>query len=105
MLGAMAEAPIRTKPEPRAKSGSVVSLAASLDVTVGSVNFDLMEPLHHAINLIVALILVAIGCGGFVYFYFIDTTRPPWITVAAVIVGGAGLYWLWEEYLNKGQRS
>ena len=64
-----------------------------------------MGPLHHAITLIVALTLVGIGCGGFVYFFFIDTTWPTWITVAAAIVGGAGLYRLWEEYVNKGERS
>jgi protein-S-isoprenylcysteine O-methyltransferase Ste14 len=76
-----------------------------LDPTVGSVNLDFMGPFHRAMNLIVALTLVAIGWGGFVYFYFIDTTWPRWITVAAAIVGGAGLYWLWEEYVNVGRRS
>ena len=72
---------------------------------VGSVNFDLMAPLHRAINLIVALILTAIGVGGVVYFYFIDTTWPLWITIVASIVGASGLYWLWEEYVNVGQQS
>jgi len=64
-----------------------------------------MGPLRRTINLIVAPILVAMGSGGFVYFYFIDTAWPRWITVAAAIVGGAGLYWLWEEYVNVGERS
>jgi protein-S-isoprenylcysteine O-methyltransferase Ste14 len=64
-----------------------------------------MGPLHRAINLIVALTLVAIGCGGFIYFYFIDITWPRWITVIAAIVGGAGLYWLWEEHVNVVQKS
>jgi len=76
-----------------------------LDPTIGSVDFNFMGPFHRAMNLIVALTLVAIGCGGFVYFYFIDTNWPRWITVVAAIVGGAGLYWLWEEYVNLGQRS
>jgi protein-S-isoprenylcysteine O-methyltransferase Ste14 len=71
---------------------------------VGSVNFDLMGPLQRAINLIVALILTAIGVGGVVYFYFIDTTWPLWITIVASIVGASGLYWLWEEYVNLGQQ-
>jgi protein-S-isoprenylcysteine O-methyltransferase Ste14 len=70
----------------------------------GSINFDFMGPLHRAINLIVALILTAIGVGGVVYFYFIDTTWPLWITIVASIVGASGLYWLWEEYVNVGQQ-
>jgi len=56
--------------------------------------------LHRAVNLIVALTLVAIGGGGLVYFYFIDTSWPRGMTVAAGIVGAAGLYWLWDEYIN-----
>ena len=71
---------------------------------VGSVNFDLMGPLQRAINLIVALILTTIGVGGVVYFYFIDTTWPLWITIVSSIVGASGLYWLWEEYVNVGQQ-
>src|SRR5271156_37124 len=77
----------------------------ALDPTVGWVNFDFMGPLHRAINLIVALTLVAMGGGGFIYFYFIDTAWPRWITVAAGIVGAAGVYWLWEEHVNLGQHS
>ncbi|MGB8631278.1 MAG: hypothetical protein WCD69_18155 [Xanthobacteraceae bacterium] len=78
--------------------------AVPLDSMVGSVNFDFMGPLHRAINLIVALILVAIGGGGFVYFNFIDATWPRWITIVAIIVGAAGVYWLWEEHVNLGQQ-
>jgi hypothetical protein len=51
-----------------------------------------MGPLHRVINLIVALILVTIGSGGVLYFYFIDATWPLWITIVASIVGAAGLY-------------
>ena len=76
-----------------------------LDPMGGSVNFDFMGPLHRAINMIVALTLVAIGGGAIVYFHFIDTTWPRWITIAASIVGAAGLYWLWEEHANLGQQS
>ena len=54
-----------------------------LDPMVGSVNLDFMGPLHRAINMIVALTLVAIGGGGFVYFDFIDTTWSRWITIVA----------------------
>ena len=64
-----------------------------------------MRLLRRAVNLIVALTLVAIGGGGLVYFYFIDTSRPRSMTVAARIVGAAGLYWLWDEYINMGQQS
>ncbi len=56
-----------------------------------------MRLLHRAVNLIVALTLVAIGGGAVVYFYLIDTS--------AAIVGAAGLYWLWDEYINVGQQS
>ena len=64
-----------------------------------------MRLLHRAVNLIVALTLVAIGGGGLVYFYFIDTSWPRGMTVAAGVVGAAGLYWLWDEYINVGQQS
>ena len=64
-----------------------------------------MSRLHRAINLIVALTLVALGGGGFVYFYFVDPASPRWITVAASVVAAAGLYWLWEEHVNAGQQS
>jgi hypothetical protein len=64
-----------------------------------------MRLLHRAVNLIVALTLVAIGGGGLVYFYFIDTSWPRGMAVAAGVVGAAGLYWLWEEYINVGQQS
>ena len=63
-----------------------------------------MGLLHRAVNLIVAT-LVAIGGGGLVYFYFIDTSWHRGMTVAAGVVGAAGLYWLWEEYINVCQKS
>jgi protein-S-isoprenylcysteine O-methyltransferase Ste14 len=58
--------------------------------------------LHRAINLVLALALVVIGGGGLVYVYFSDTFLSRWVTVVAAIVGAAGLYWLWEEYINVG---
>jgi hypothetical protein len=61
-----------------------------------------MRPFHRAINLTVALTLVVLGGGGFIYFYFIDMTSPRWIAVAASAVGAAGLYWLWDEHVNVG---
>jgi protein-S-isoprenylcysteine O-methyltransferase Ste14 len=63
-----------------------------------------MSPLHRAINLLVAITLVVLGGAGLVYFYFIDPTWPRWIIIAAVIVGAAGLYWLWDEHVNVGER-
>ena len=41
--------------------------------------------LHRAVNLIVALTLVAVGGGELVYFYFIDTSWPRGMAVAAGI--------------------
>jgi protein-S-isoprenylcysteine O-methyltransferase Ste14 len=64
-----------------------------------------MGPLHRVINLIVALTLVALGCGGVVYFYFIATTWNRGLAVAAGIVAAAGLYWLWDEYIHVGSES
>lgn len=64
-----------------------------------------MGKLHRAINLIIALVLTVMGCGGFVYFYFINTTWPRWNVMAAIVVGAAGLYWLWDEHLNAVSRS
>ena len=64
-----------------------------------------MGSLQRAINLIVALTLVALGWGGFAYFYFLDASWPWGMKVACGIVGAAGLYWLWEEYVNAGERG
>jgi len=44
--------------------------------------------------------LVALGGGGLVYFYFIAATWSGWMAVGAGIVAFAGLYWLWDEYVN-----
>src|ERR1700757_3646757 len=72
-----------------------------LDLDFGQVNTGFMGPLHRAINLIVALTLVALGCAGVVYFYFIATIWNQGLAVAAGIVAVAGLYWLWDEYIHK----
>jgi protein-S-isoprenylcysteine O-methyltransferase Ste14 len=64
-----------------------------------------MTSLRRAINLILALTLVVLGAAGFVYFFFIDTAWPRWVVVAAIIVGAAGAYWLWDEHVNVGERS
>jgi protein-S-isoprenylcysteine O-methyltransferase Ste14 len=64
-----------------------------------------MGSIHRAINLIVALTLVALGCGGVVYFYFIATTWNRGLAIAAGIVALAGLYWLWDEHVNASPRS
>lgn len=64
-----------------------------------------MSAIHRAINLVVALTLVALGCGGFVYFYFIATTWNRGLAIAAGIVALAGLYWLWDEHINLGEKS
>jgi hypothetical protein len=59
-----------------------------------------MGRLHRAINLAIALVLVALGGVGLVYFYFITGTSNGWMALAAAIVGAAGLYWLWDEHIN-----
>jgi protein-S-isoprenylcysteine O-methyltransferase Ste14 len=64
-----------------------------------------MGSLHRAINLIIALMLVALGCSGVVYFYFVVTTWSRGLALAASIVALAGLYWLWDEHINAGPRS
>ena len=61
-----------------------------------------MGAIRRTINLIIALVLVALGCGGLAYFYFIAATRNGWLALAAGIVGSAGLYWLWDEHINTG---
>jgi hypothetical protein len=57
------------------------------------------------INLVMALVLVAIGGAGLVYFYFIAETWSTWLATAAGMVGFAGLYWLWDEHVNAGPPS
>lgn len=64
-----------------------------------------MGPLRRAVNLIIALTLVALGCGGVVYFYFIATTWNQALAIAAGVVAAAGLYWLWDEHINAGPRT
>lgn len=73
----------------------------ALDQHFGQVDTGFMGPLHRAINLIVALTLVALGCAGIVYFYFVATIWNRGLAVAAGIVAVAGLYWLWDEYVHK----
>ena len=63
-----------------------------------------MTSLRRAINLILALTLVVLGGAGSAYFYFIDPSWPRWNIIAALIVGAAGLYWLWDEHVNVGER-
>ena len=77
----------------------------ALDALAPWANPALMGPLRRAINLIIAVSLVAIGWGGFAYFYFTNASGPWGIKVAAAIVGFAGLYWLWEEYVNMRQKG
>ena len=87
-------------------SGSHISVKfRALDLDLGQVNTGAVGPLHRAINLIVALTLVALGCAGVVYFYFIATIWNPGLAVAAGIVAAAGLYWLWDEYVHKWPAS
>jgi protein-S-isoprenylcysteine O-methyltransferase Ste14 len=62
-----------------------------------------MSLLRRAINLILALTLILLGAVGSAYFYFIDPSWPRWIVVATIIVGAAGLYWLWDEHVNLGE--
>ena len=64
-----------------------------------------MSSLHRAINLIVALTLVALGGSGVVHFYFIATTWNRGLALAAGVVAAAGLYWLWDEYIHVGEES
>jgi hypothetical protein len=86
--------------------GSYISLKfRALDLDFGQVNTGFMGPLHRAINLIVALTLVALGCAGAVYFYFIATIWNRGLAVGAGIVAVAGLYWLWDEYVHKWHAS
>jgi hypothetical protein len=70
-----------------------------LDLGRGSVELGDMGSIRRTVNVIIALALAALGCGGFVYFYFIAAAWKGW-TVISAVMGGVGLYWLLAEYLN-----
>jgi len=70
-----------------------------LDLGRGSVKLGDMGSIRRTVNVIIALALAALGCGGFVYFYFIAAAWKGW-TVTSAVMGGVGLYWLSAEYLN-----
>jgi hypothetical protein len=74
-----------------------------LDLGRGSVKLGVMESIRGKLNVIMPLALTALGCGGFVYFYSFATAWKGW-TVISAVMGVAGLYWLWAEYLNPNQR-
>ena len=76
-----------------------------LDLAPGSFKWAIMGKIHRPINLVMALVLVAIGGAGLVYFYFIAETWSTWLATAAGMVGFAGLYWLWDEHVNAGPPS
>jgi hypothetical protein len=85
--------------------GSIPFESRLLTAVLATLIFDFMSAIHRAINLVVALTLVVLGCGGFVYFYFIATTWNRGLAIAAGIVALAGLYWLWDEHINLGEES
>jgi hypothetical protein len=60
--------------------------------------------LRRTIHLIIALALTVVGCAEFVYLYFFVEAPTGWMIVVAGIVSFAGLYWLWDEYVNAGPR-
>ena len=64
-----------------------------LDLGRGSVKLGVMGSIRRTVNVIIALALAALGCGGFVYFYFIAAAWKGW-TVISAVMGGVGLYWL-----------
>jgi hypothetical protein len=74
-----------------------------LDLGGGSVKLGVMGSIRRTVNVIIALALAALGCGGFVYFYFVAAAWKGW-TVILAVTGGVGLYWLSAEYLNPDQR-
>jgi hypothetical protein len=63
-----------------------------------------MGALRRTIHLIIALELTVVGCAEFVYLYFFAEAPTGWMIVVAGIMSFAGLYWLWDEYINAGPR-
>jgi hypothetical protein len=66
----------------------------ALDECHGKVSLGFIGRLHRAINLAVAIALVALGHGGFVYFYLIAATWNRGLALGAGVVAAAGVYWL-----------
>ena len=79
-----------------------------LDLGRGSVKLGVMgsirRTVRRTVNVIIALALAALGCGGFVYFYFSAAASKGWMVISAVM-GGVGLYWLSAEYLKAPETS
>jgi hypothetical protein len=61
-----------------------------LDLGRGSVKLGVMGSIRRTVNVIIALALAVLGCGGFVYFYFIAGASKGW-TVISAVMGGVGL--------------
>jgi len=70
-----------------------------LDLGRSWVKLGVVGSIRRTVNVIIALALAALGCGGFVYFYFIAAAWKGWMVISSVM-GGFGLYWLSAEYLN-----
>jgi hypothetical protein len=71
-----------------------------LDLGRDSVKLRVMGSIRRTrVNVIIALALAALGCGGFVYFYFIAADAWKGWKVISAVTGGVGLYWLSAEYL------
>ena len=63
-----------------------------------------MGTLRRTIHLVIALALTVAGSAEFVYLYFFAEAPKGWMILAAGIMGFAGIYWLWDEYINAGPR-
>ena len=73
-----------------------------LDLGRGSVKLGVMGSIRctgRRVNVIIALALAALGCGGFVYFHFIAAAWKGWTDIS-VVMAVVGLYWLSAEYLS-----
>jgi len=63
-----------------------------------------MGPIRRIINLLIALALSVLGWGALIYMLLFGQHFKGWIIMGCAMVGVAGVYWLWTDFINADPR-